>query len=210
MHRNGINSNRVYEKLVQKKKSKIQKYIALWSFRWKKSCLSNILNLIYSSVNIYLLHFVILFYLFFFSFHRKKHKASLENLQREKLLVQKPTGDLWYFVSVGRSLCFFFLDTLFGFHTWSFKPTHTHTHTHTFTHTHTLSLSYTHIFAHNLSVSARGGRLIIRNIIRLLFFSRLLCFFVMSFFALFTERDSLSSTWSSGWWRRRSRVQTII
>lgn len=46
---------------------------------------------------------------------------------------QKPTGDLWYFILVGRS-CAFSLDPVWA-DTWSFKPTHTHSHTLIHTHT---------------------------------------------------------------------------
>lgn len=65
---------------------------------------------------------------------------------------QTTTGDLWYFLLVGRSCAL--LLTLSGF-----IPGHLNQHTHA--HTHTLSLAHKHTFTHNLSciLSARGGRL---------------------------------------------------
>lgn len=46
-------SKRIYEKVVQKKNHRYKNILHLVSFRWKKSCLNNILMMIYFSVNIY-------------------------------------------------------------------------------------------------------------------------------------------------------------
>lgn len=150
------------------KKSQIQKYIALWSFRWKKSCLNNILNLIYSSVNI-------LSFTLCHSFARAQSflTSMLEkNLQQEKLLVQSRNrqatcGTLSWLVGV-----VLFLLTLSGF-----TPGHLNQHRHTHTHT-SFSLTHTHIhtqFELNFKCSRWSFTWHVINHQNIIFFCRL-CF----------------------------------
>ena len=90
-------------------------------------------------------------FLFFFSFHRKKHKASLEKSTAREAFSSETNRRL-VVLCIGWSefVLFFFSTPCLGFipghlnqHTHT--HTHTHTHIHTHTHTHTLSLLYTHI-----------------------------------------------------------------